>query len=262
MSPPSRADVSLRHKPESRMSARQVSDSPVRPPVQCIAFDAVGTIIRADPPAGEVYAAAARRHGSQRSAEDVMRRFRQAFVDSERSDCSVPGVAGLATSEAREFDRWRKIVSLVIDDIGEMAACFDELYEHFARPHAWCCYDDVAPVVEALEGAGLKMAIASNYDHRLHPVCDGLPPLDRISRRVVSAEVGWRKPHRRFYESLIDACGCRPEEILMVGDDFENDIAGARAAGLQAVFLNRRNPVAPGEISSLKELGLLLGVTM
>lgn len=244
------------------MSALPVSGSESLSQIRCVAFDAVGTVIGANPPAGDVYAAVALRHGSRLRAEEIVRRFRQAFADTERSDCGSAGGEGLATSEAREFERWRRIVSVVIDDIGDTSACFDELYEHFARPQAWRCYDDVAPTLEALQQAGFMVAVASNYDHRLHPVCDGLPPLRGISRRIVSAEVGWRKPHRLFYESLVRVAACEPAEILMVGDDFENDITGARAAGLQAIFLNRRSLVAPGEISSLVELGPLLGISI
>lgn len=222
--------------------------------IRCVAFDAVGTLIRAQPPAGEVYAAVARRHGSRRSAAEIAARFRQAFVDSEQRDCAAHAGAGLATDEARELRRWREIVAGVIDDIDRPGDCFDELYGHFARPESWQCYDDVAGTLAELRQSGIELAVASNFDHRLHPVCDGIPALRGISKRIISSEVGWRKPSPRFYESLLRIAGCPAGEIVMVGDDFQNDVAGAREAGLQAIYLNRRSIVAPGEISSLLQL--------
>jgi FMN phosphatase YigB (HAD superfamily) len=44
----------------------------------------------------------------------------------------------------------------------------------------------------------------------------------------------------------------------MVGDDVANDVEGARAAGLGAVYLNRRRPPDPGEIGNLSELPPML----
>ncbi len=61
------------------------------------------------------------------------------------------------------------------------------------------------------------------------------------------------------------ACGCRADEVLMVGDDPVNDFQGALEAGLQAVLLDREKKTAgvtdeptgterPSEIGALDEL--------
>lgn len=50
--------------------------------------------------------------------------------------------------------------------------------------------------------------------------------------------------------------GCSPAEVLMVGDSFSADIAGARAAGVQAAWLRRNG--GEGDLKSLKELATLL----
>jgi FMN phosphatase YigB (HAD superfamily) len=42
----------------------------------------------------------------------------------------------------------------------------------------------------------------------------------------------------------------------MVGDDWENDVLGATAAGLSALFLNRAGAPKSGEINSLREIYL------
>ena len=233
------------------------------PRYRCIAFDAVGTLITPVPSAGEVYYQTARRFGSRLAADEIARRFKQAFRDSERDDAAAAAEAKLMTSEQREHECWRCIVARVIDDIPDTVNCFDQLFSHFAQPDSWRCFDDVSEVLTRLEEEGYSLAVASNFDRRLHAVCDGFPVLQKIEVRVISSEVGVRKPGRGFFAALVAQAGCDAKEVLMVGDDFANDVAGARQAGLGAVLLNRRGLADPdqrnpAEIGSLSELfGLL-----
>ena len=220
-----------------------------------IAFDAVGTLIRATPPAGEIYHRVGRQFGSRLAAEEIARRFGQALRDSDAGDSErVDATARLVTSESREKQRWQEIVAAVIDDVTDTAACFAELFEHFARSGSWSCFDEVPVALAELQAKGFRLAIASNFDSRLHAVCDGLAALREIDLRIISSEVGCRKPGRAFFEALVARTGCKSSEVLMVGDDAANDIAGARKAGLGAILINRRGSAAAGEIGNLVEL--------
>ncbi|HEY2249727.1 MAG TPA: HAD-IA family hydrolase [Planctomycetaceae bacterium] len=226
---------------------------------RCIAFDAVGTLITPVPSAGEIYYQTARRFGSNLTDAEVARRFKQAFRNTELADAAAAAEVRLITSEDRERQRWRQIVSEVLDDISDTAACFDQLFTHFAKPGSWKCFDDVAELLDRLESSGYVLAIASNFDRRLHDVCHGFPVLRKIGVRVISSEVGFRKPGRKFFDALVAQAGCPASEVLMVGDDAANDFAGARQAGLGAVLINRHrqsqsNARNPDEIGSLSEL--------
>ena len=228
---------------------------------RCIAFDAVGTLIHPTPPPGEVYFQVGRRFGSKLSVDEMTARFRQAFRDAERADFDGASGRLLATSEEHEKERWRQIVAAVIDDIADSGGCFEELFAHFASPRSWSCFDEVPDVLAELKQAGYRLAIASNFDSRLHAVSDGTPALKPIDLRVISSEVGCRKPARPFFEALVAVAGCRAEEVLMVGDDFVNDVEGARQAGLGAVFVDRRHRAEDGAIGSLRELRRFLQQT-
>jgi putative hydrolase of the HAD superfamily len=219
-----------------------------------IAFDAVGTLIYPFPAAGVVYHQVAGRFGSRLAADEVTRRFRLAFRESEREDAELSNGARLVTSEVREYERWRGIVTGVLDDVQDVAGCFAELFAHFALPASWRCFDEVPDLLAALQARGYHVAIASNFDRRLHSVCDGFPSLRDLKTRIISSEVGYRKPGRCFFEALVRQVGCQPDELLMVGDDPANDIDGARHAGLSALLINRRSPPGPGEIGNLREL--------
>jgi putative hydrolase of the HAD superfamily len=126
--------------------------------------------------------------------------------------------------------------------VTEPDACYRELWDHFARPAAWRCLPDVGVVIEVLARRGLAVGVASNFDSRLRAVVAGLPELAAIGPIIVSAEVGWRKPAPAFFKALITAFECSADEVLVVGDDFENDYAGATATGLRAVLVARGRP--------------------
>ena len=221
--------------------------------IRAVFFDAVGTLIFPDPPAAEVYAGVALRHGLKLDSELIRKRFIESFNAEEAFDREHDWV----TSEEREVERWRRIVSSCLREIIDFETCFTELYQHFARPDAWRVNTAAAEVFHSLQARGIMLGLASNYDSRLCPVVKGhveLAPLrDRV---VISAAVGYRKPAPEFFEQVTRIAGSEPAEILLVGDDDENDYDGATAAALEAVLLDSvgRHPDVPRRIRSLREL--------
>jgi putative hydrolase of the HAD superfamily len=196
-------------------------------------FDAVGTLIHPEPPAPVVYAAVGRRLGSRLDQEAIADRFRTAFRHQEEADYA----GNLRTDEAREIARWRAIVRDVLDDVSDTEACFQELYEHFARPAAWRCASETAEVLNTLAARGHVLGIASNFDHRLRGLVENMPEFRPVKHLVISSEIGWRKPAREFFAAICRATGSPPEQILYVGDDRVNDFDGAQAAGMRALIL-------------------------
>ncbi len=207
------------------------------------------------------YHSIASRHGSRLTASEVGSRFRRAFRKSETDrfpDGPASGSLWLS-SDAIEIARWRWIVGEVVPDVNDLDQCFVELWDHFAQPASWSCFEEVGATLTSLRHQGFRLAIASNFDSRLHEVCNGHPALKSIEQRFVSSETGYRKPAPEFYSRVISQLGCAANEILMIGDDHEHDFVGPLAAGMQALLLERQptipstNPTA-NSIGSLNEL--------
>ncbi|QDV38191.1 HAD family hydrolase [Tautonia plasticadhaerens] len=210
--------------------------------VRAVILDAVGTLIDPAPSVAEVYAGAARRQGLEVETGEVRRRFKEHFRRDELDDLRGP----MVTDESIEYRRWRRIVGGVLPGLAEPDRAFLELWEHFGRPDAWRCFDDVIPAVGLLREAGLAVRVGSNFDGRLRQVLRGLPGLEPLADSVViSSEVGYRKPHPSFYRAACDRLELPPPVVLSVGDDPENDDAGARRAGLSAALIDRSGRVGP-----------------
>jgi putative hydrolase of the HAD superfamily len=221
-------------------------------PVCCVLFDAVGTLIYADPPVHAVYAEAASEFGLNFEETTIERRFAEAFrkhypLATEDDDC--------ITSEDIERSRWRAIVDDVFHEVAPCEALFERLWHHFAQPASWRLFDDVTECWRRLRGRGLSLGIASNFDGRLIHICRSLPPLDRCDHYFVSSQMGDRKPTRNFFRAIERATGLEPQQLMLIGDDLEADYLAATAAGWHAVHLNRPgDAVAATSIRSLVEL--------
>lgn len=202
--------------------------------IKAIYFDAVGTLIHPDPSAAVVYAQVGRRFGSRLTESAIAARFQVAWACEETWDRDH----GYQTSEERETRRWRAIVASVLYDVTDSEACFEQLYGHFARTDGWKSMPLAGPVLERLARKGIRLGMASNYDHRLHAVVDGMSELRAMEKRVISSEVGWRKPAIEFFTAMIQAAAVPAPCILYVGDDPLNDCRGAEMARIQPLLLD------------------------
>jgi len=57
---------------------------------------------------------------------------------------------------------------------------------------------------------------------------------------ISSADVGYEKPDPRILAEALARLRTSPEETLHVGDSIDDDIEGAKAAGLDALLVDRR----------------------
>src|SRR5262245_15237186 len=202
--------------------------------VRAVFFDAVGTLLVPDRPVSQTYAEVARRHGAVAEEAQVRTAFRAAFARQEEID----RMAGWRTDEAREHARWLAIVREVLPGAAA-PACFAELWAWYAHSGAWRVNPDASDLTGQLSDRGFFVGIASNYDSRLTSVLGGFPELGAVRFRcVISSLVGWRKPARAYFAELARVSGHRPDKILHVGDDLQNDVLGVTAAGLRAILFD------------------------
>ncbi|MCX6498151.1 MAG: HAD family hydrolase [Arthrobacter sp.] len=119
-------------------------------------------------------------------------------------------------------------------------------------------FDDVAPLLDALDAAGVPYGAVSNNVHDYQRVKLDAAGLDRIGVLVGTDTLGVAKPDPAIYLEGVRRLGIGPGETLYVGDNRLLDAEGSTAAGLLGVWLNRGGEPAPGfagrEVASLLDL--------
>lgn len=215
-----------------------------RDSIQAVTLDVGGTLITPHPSVGAVYArVAARHHAPALPTAELDRRFLQAWEGSRPFGYSR--------------DSWASLVDEVFDGLlprPPSETFFGELYEEFTRASAWRLFDDVLPALESLAGHGLDLGIVSNWDERLRPLLGALR-LDRyFNCLVISCEAGFPKPSPVIFQEALRQLGRPASAVLHVGDALREDFAGAMAAGLPALHLQRDAAPHDGQIRSLTEI--------
>jgi HAD superfamily hydrolase (TIGR01549 family) len=123
-------------------------------------------------------------------------------------------------------------------------------------------YDDVAPALETLAAADVRVGLVSNTHRELEQFIDAfdLPIAFALSSRAH----GRVKPCPTIFAAALALARVEPAAAVMVGDSLSADVRGAQAAGIRGVLLDREDRYADLDgverVGSLVELPALLGV--
>lgn len=226
------------------------------PEIGAVFLDAGDTLLAADPPVDHVYRDAFARHGVEATADDVHgavhATWREVDAARARGEKRWKGPGG-------EAGFWRRFVGAVFARVGggEMPEpLLAHLVAHFREELHWTLYPEVPEVLAALRARRVKLVVVSNWDSSLPSLLARLGIRDSFDAVVVSAAVGVSKPDRGIFDEAVRRAGVAPGAALHVGDSLTDDYHGARAAGLQALLVDRagRAPEGSEAIRSLSEL--------
>jgi HAD superfamily hydrolase (TIGR01549 family) len=146
-----------------------------------------------------------------------------------------------------------------LTEIGAEPGLAPRAAAEFTEGREACCraYPDVVPALERVRAAGLRTAVITNGMSDLQWLKldrAGLAP--HFDVFVASSAVGIGKPDPRIFEVAIDRLGSSASVAWMVGDNPARDVAGAQAAGIRSVWLDRRGD-APAEVAANVTIGSL-----
>jgi putative hydrolase of the HAD superfamily len=222
--------------------------------IRAVLFDAGATLVHPDPPVEAVYAREFAADGARFTEEELTRALTRAWEEVHAQPAGDR--YGGARGEAAFWQSFLNRVRTFLDGRELSKAAFERMAGHFRSPSAWAVYDDVVPALEELAQRGTKLAVVSNWDSYLPKLLDALDLTRFFPVVVVSALEGTSKPDPEIFRRACRRLEVVPEEALHVGDSVSEDLAGARAAGLAALLLDRADahPEIADRIRSLAEI--------
>lgn len=119
------------------------------------------------------------------------------------------------------------------------------LYDHYWKTYKSKCYveDNIKNVLTLLKSR-YKLAVVSNFMVRngIEEMLDSNGILNIFDFVVTSINFGWRKPDSKIYDYSIYRSGCKPDEIIFIGDDYENDYLAPKRLGMGSMWLSKGQP--------------------
>jgi HAD superfamily hydrolase (TIGR01549 family) len=96
-----------------------------------------------------------------------------------------------------------------------------------------------------------RMAVLSNFDYgpTVEAALADFGIHDRFEVIVVSADVGWRKPHPEIFRETLRRMGVGAHEAVFVGDTPEADVVGPQAVGMDVIWIDRGNAPLPPSVT-------------
>jgi putative hydrolase of the HAD superfamily len=201
---------------------------------EAVLFDALGTLVRLEPPWPLLRANLSAHHGieiSEQEAIAAMRAEMAYYIEHHPEGRDERSLAELRGRCARVLG----------EQLPEAARRLsgEQLTETLLASLRFTPYPDAAPALGRLRVGGIAAAVVSNWDCSLSHVLGELGLCGMLNSVVTSARVGARKPDSAIYEAALQELRCPAEAAIVVGDSLETDVAGGRAAGIRSIFLDR-----------------------
>jgi HAD superfamily hydrolase (TIGR01549 family) len=223
--------------------------------LRAVLFDVDFTIAKPGPELGP--------EGYQRLGE----RFGLVLDPLRYGEARQKAIEGIRRHPELEHDEeiWVAFTERIIRGMGgdtdsayDCAVAMTKAWEHAEH---FELYEDALPVLEELRSQGLKLGLVSNTGRDLEEFVahHGL----EVDAVLGSRAFGRTKPHPTIFQEALKRVGVAPADAAMVGDSPEDDVEGARAAGIRTAFLldrDERYPEIPDRLPDLYALPAALGL--
>ncbi len=202
-----------------------------------VLLDVGDTMAKANPSWRDVYATVFGAHGIDATADAFEAAFREAWRAWAHE-------GPFEATEEASFRRLMELDQLVFDRLGYPnlpESFFRDVDRAFRQRSAFHVFPDVIPALDAMQAAGLRLAVVSNWGWYAPELLQTLELARHFEVMSISARVGYQKPHHAIFTHALELLGIAPSEAIHVGDDPDADVIGARRAGIEPVLIDRRD---------------------
>lgn len=146
--------------------------------------------------------------------------------------------AAQALPEGGEIDLFT-VMQKITDEFGcaYSAAEFAEKFRE-ASIKKLRLFDGAKELLLNLRRAGGKLYLLSNAQACFtRGELEKLDLADKFDGIILSSEIGFKKPSKKFFDIAFEKFGLSPNECVYIGNDLRDDVQGARRAGMRSVYI-------------------------
>lgn len=130
-----------------------------------------------------------------------------------------------------------------------------EYIEHLASYNA--LFEGAIDILEYLHPKYKLHIITNGFEEVQHRKMESSFISKYFTNIITSERVGVKKPNPAIFNFAMEVSGAKSNESIMIGDNFEADILGAKSVGMQTVFCDFNGEIATEEVITISKLGQL-----
>lgn len=117
-------------------------------------------------------------------------------------------------------------------------------------------------MLQRLNEEGYRLGVLSNSPPTSKNAFERFALGQYFEHILFSCDLGLMKPDPACFQAAVDRFAVQPEDVLMVGDTVDTDMAGATQAGLGTLLIDRKNIFDyQQKINSLDEIFSFLSIS-
>ena len=224
-----------------------------------ILFDMGYTLVYFEPSAAEITRRAYAEVGLQIDVERLQAVWNEFWDEFYRQAATATFEASEEYDRKARLERERRIMAaLGVYDEARLHAYLEKLDALYREPGAVRLYPEVKGVLDALQRKSYHLGIVSNWSWDLPDFCRQVGIREYFAVILPSARAGCSKPNPRIFHQALEKLKVPPQRAVYIGDSYEFDVVGARAAGLEAILIDRSADPAERDCAVIHNLEELL----
>ena len=233
--------------------------------IKAIFFDWFNTLAHYQPPREELESQALKELGFAVSTKDLSPGVYLGDKYLYEENARIPIRQRSREEQNKLYTRFHRIIlkeaGITADD-DIVAKLLFRMFE-LNNKMTFVLFDDVSATLKGLKEKKLKLGLLTNLQTEVDSMCRNLGIADFLDFTVTSAEVGADKPQPPIFLKALELARVQPGEAIHVGDQYQNDVLGARGVGISPILLDRADYYADitdcPRIRTLTEVNKYLG---
>jgi len=209
--------------------------------IRAVFFDWFNTLAHYYPPREDLERQALQEAGFSVSLQTVSRGLYLADKNFYEENARLPIRQRSREEQARVYTGYQVIVlkEAGIQPAQDLVLKLTARMRELNTTMRFVLYDDVMSTLKTVKERKLTIGLLTNLQHEIDSMCRELGIAPYIDFTVTSGEVGADKPQPPIFLKALEMAKVKPAEAIHVGDQYQNDCAGARGVGINPVLIDR-----------------------